>query len=92
MDDPVRYLTLQFLQWVDEKPRSYRDAMDAWRTSCPRLPVWEDAISLGLVTREAAATLNDAQIVLTGRGRDALNTTHIPRVKRTASLSKRSVG
>jgi hypothetical protein len=90
MDDPVRYLTLQFLQWVDEKPRSYRDAMDAWRTSCPRLPVWEDAISLGLVRREAAATLNDAQIVLTDRGREALKTTHIPMVKRTVPLRTRA--
>jgi hypothetical protein len=23
--------------------------MDAWRTSCPRLPVWEDAIDHGLI-------------------------------------------
>jgi hypothetical protein len=90
MDDPVRYLTLQFLQWVDEKPRSYRDAMDAWRTSCPRLPVWEDAISLGLVRREAGATLNDAQIVLTDPGRDALKTTHVPMVKRTVPLRTRA--
>jgi D-3-phosphoglycerate dehydrogenase len=25
--------------------------MDAWRTSCPKLPVWEDANARGLVTR-----------------------------------------
>jgi hypothetical protein len=25
--------------------------MEAWRTSCPRLTVWEDAIDAGFVTR-----------------------------------------
>jgi hypothetical protein len=26
--------------------------MDAWRTSCPRLPVWEDANDRGFVMRD----------------------------------------
>jgi hypothetical protein len=42
-------LVLDLLEWVAGKPRSYAEAMDAWRTSCPRLPVWEDAVDLGLV-------------------------------------------
>jgi D-3-phosphoglycerate dehydrogenase len=25
--------------------------MEAWRTSCPKLPVWEEANARGLVTR-----------------------------------------
>ncbi len=31
--------------------RPYDEVMDAWRTSCPRLPVWETANELGLVER-----------------------------------------
>jgi D-3-phosphoglycerate dehydrogenase len=29
--------------------------MDAWRTSCPRLPVWEEANDRGLVERQRAS-------------------------------------
>jgi hypothetical protein len=43
-------LTIQLLSWIDERPRTYEETMDAWRTTCPRLTVWEDALSAGLVT------------------------------------------
>lgn len=43
-------LTVQLLSWIDERPRTYDETMDAWRTTCPRLTVWEDALSAGLVT------------------------------------------
>jgi hypothetical protein len=42
-------LVLDFLEWVAKRPRSYSEVMEAWRTSCPRLPIWEDAVDLGLV-------------------------------------------
>jgi hypothetical protein len=42
-------LVLDFLEWVAKEPRPYAEVMDAWRTSCPRLPIWEDAVGLGLV-------------------------------------------
>lgn len=45
-------LILDLVEWVAQKPRPLDDVMEAWRTSCPRLPVWEDAIDRGLVTRE----------------------------------------
>ena len=44
-------LLLDLIEWVDARPRTYSETMDAWRTSCPRLPIWEDAIDLGLVAR-----------------------------------------
>ncbi len=44
-------LVLDLLEWIAEHPRAYADVMDAWRTSCPRLPVWEDACDAGLVAR-----------------------------------------
>lgn len=47
----VDALVLDLLEWVASGERSYQDVMDAWRTSCPRLPVWEDATERGLVAR-----------------------------------------
>jgi hypothetical protein len=51
MDAPEA-LILDLLEWVAKRERSYAEAMDAWRTSCPRLPVWEDACDRGLVRVE----------------------------------------
>lgn len=34
-------LILDLVAWIAEAPRQYNDVMEAWRTSCPRLPVWE---------------------------------------------------
>ena len=49
----VQSLLLDLLEWVAEQDRSYDDTMDAWRTSCPKLPVWEDATDRGLLELEA---------------------------------------
>lgn len=51
MQDTLTPLILDFLEWVAAEPRPYADVMDAWRTSCPRLTVWEDCVDRGLVTR-----------------------------------------
>jgi hypothetical protein len=45
-------LILDLLEWLATRERSYDEVMEAWRTSCPKLPVWEDANDRGLVTRE----------------------------------------
>jgi hypothetical protein len=47
-------LVLDLLEWLAAAPRPYADVMAAWRTSCPRLPVWEDAVDGGLVVEEGA--------------------------------------
>ena len=44
-------LILDLLEWIGPDPRPYTEVMDAWRTSCPRLTVWEDASDRGLVER-----------------------------------------
>lgn len=44
-------LVLDLIEWVAAEPRAYAEVMDAWRTSCPRLPVWEDAVDHGFVVR-----------------------------------------
>jgi D-3-phosphoglycerate dehydrogenase len=47
--DTVENLILDLIEWVGRREHTYEETMDAWRTSCPRLPVWEDAIERGLV-------------------------------------------
>ena len=49
MTDTVEHLILDLVEWVSLKERTYQETLDAWRTSCPRLPVWEDATDRGLV-------------------------------------------
>lgn len=72
-EDPAGYLTVQFLNWVAEAPRTYGDAMDAWRTSCPRLSIWDDAIRDGLVKMEKGdGPMRQSLVVVTGRGRIVL--------------------
>jgi hypothetical protein len=46
-DTVVEALILDLLEWVTRRDRTYEEVMDAWRTSCPRLPVWEDANDRG---------------------------------------------
>ncbi|HEV2560868.1 MAG TPA: hypothetical protein VGT78_01895 [Rhizomicrobium sp.] len=71
MSDTVDALILDLLEWVSAGERSYSETMEAWRTSCPRLPVWEDANDRGFVTR---AQVNGNPIVrLTPSGRALLD-------------------
>jgi D-3-phosphoglycerate dehydrogenase len=49
MIDTVENLILDLVEWVGRKERTYRETMEAWRTSCPKLPVWEDATDRGFV-------------------------------------------
>lgn len=67
---PVSSLTLDLLVWVASSPRCYAEAMEAWRTSCPRFPIWEDALSDDLIRLEHAPGTLMAQlrVVPTSRG------------------------
>lgn len=47
--DTVDALILDLLEWVGTEARPYEEVMEVWRTSCPRLPVWEDANARGFV-------------------------------------------
>lgn len=68
MSQAAHLLTIQFLLWLSERPRSYAEVMDAWRTSCPRLSIWEDATIGGLVHFAD----NGKTVVLTAKGRAML--------------------
>ena len=48
-------LILDLVDWLAAAPRPYAEVIDAWRTSCPRLTVWEDAMERGLLTCAADA-------------------------------------
>jgi hypothetical protein len=68
-------LLVQLLAWIAVRRRLYGDTMDAWRTSCPRLPVWEDAVERGLIeiVRGAEPGLRACEVRLTRAGRDFLD-------------------
>ena len=55
MSDPVDPLIVDLLEWIGPRGRPYAEVMDAWRTSCPRLPVWEEANSRGYIVHEQVA-------------------------------------
>jgi hypothetical protein len=51
MSDDLDALVLDLLEWIGPRFRPYGEVMEAWRTSCPRLPVWEDANDRGFIAR-----------------------------------------
>jgi hypothetical protein len=48
-------LVLDFVEWIAREPRLYSEVIATWRTSCPRLTIWEDAVDRGYVARETIA-------------------------------------
>jgi hypothetical protein len=67
MSDAVDTLVLDLLEWIGPRPRPYDEVLDAWRTSCPRLPVWEDATDRGFVARGPGGL-----VAVTSRGAEHL--------------------
>ncbi len=49
--DTLTPLICDLLEWLDREPRTHAEVMEGWRTSCPRLPVWEEATDQRLVAR-----------------------------------------
>ena len=70
MHDAVDALILDLLEYVASGEKDYADVMEAWRTSCPRLPVWEEANDRGLVTR--AKVDGRAVVAITASGQALL--------------------
>lgn len=60
-------LVRDLVGWVAEAPRPYAEVMAAWRTSCPRLTVWEDAIDAGLVRLEFHGGARIVRVTEAGR-------------------------
>ena len=64
-------LILDLLEWIAREPRCYADVIEVWRTSCPRLTVWEDAVDRGLVARRMSAE-GTPVVLLTSAGEHLL--------------------
>ena len=67
MSDPVDTLILDLLEWVGPGARPYREAMEVWRTSCPRLPVWEEAHARGFLEHHHSPG-SEAMISVSAKG------------------------
>ena len=55
MPETADALVLDFVEWIAREPRFYSEVIAAWRTSCPRLTIWEDAVDHGYVERQTIA-------------------------------------
>ena len=55
MTETADPLVLDFVEWVAREPRLYAEVVGTWKTSCPRLTIWEDAADKGYVARETVA-------------------------------------
>jgi len=55
MVDTTDPLVLDLVEWIAREPRLYSEVIETWRTSCPRLTVWEDAVDRGYVARQPGA-------------------------------------
>ena len=72
MEHSISPLTLQLLEWVAAQPRTYAEAMEAWRSHCPRHTIWEDALADGLVKIEGGFS-RESPVKLTAKGRTVLD-------------------
>ena len=73
MASEATFLMIQFLDWVDRRPRCYAELRDAWSSTCPLNCAWEDAVADDLVRYDG-----DGRLVLTGRGRARLDKASAP--------------
>ncbi|MBS0326636.1 MAG: 3-phosphoglycerate dehydrogenase [Proteobacteria bacterium] len=71
MSDPVPALVVDLLEWLGPQGKPYHEVMDAWRTSCPRLPVWETANEQGLIDHLPTPGAR-ARIAVSDKGREFL--------------------
>jgi hypothetical protein len=76
MTETADPLVLDFVEWIAREPRTYSEVIGTWKTSCPRLTIWEDAADLGLVAREMIAgfglivtVTEDGETLLRAHGR-----------------------
>ena len=72
LDKITTPLILDLLDWLAPGPRPYAEVMETWRTSCPRLTIWEDAVDNGLVERRYDADAGRSLVTLTISGRRML--------------------
>ena len=75
---PLDALIADLLESIGPDAKPYDDVISAWRTSCPRLPVWEDANERGFVARDG----KDVFVTESGRRFVALQRPRLPDPRR----------
>jgi hypothetical protein len=60
--------TLELLRWVTTRPRTYAEAIEVWRSNCPRLSVWDDAVISGLIRTNRNGSEPTVELTASGRG------------------------
>src|SRR5262249_32734653 len=75
VDSTLEALIVDFLLWLAQGEKGYEEVMEAWRTSCPKLPVWEEVNDRGFVSRELLE--GRAVIRITGSGLNYLERRHL---------------
>jgi len=86
-DHRLDALVLDLLEWLLPEPRPYAEVMEAWRTTCARLPIWEEAVDRGYLISEMVAR-GRVLVRLTPAGRAFLNARrgcHVQEAFRAAS-------
>ena len=73
MAESVSLLMREFLTWVASRRRTYTEAMEAWRSTCPRHSVWEDALVEGLVQISTDGEAHRSEVTLTPHGQAVLD-------------------
>jgi hypothetical protein len=66
MHRPADALVLDLVEWIAREPRPYAEVIETWRTSCPRLTIWEDAVDRGYVVRRP--TVEGLRVMVTESG------------------------
>jgi hypothetical protein len=80
MQEAVTPAILELLSWIAERPRTYGEAMQAWRSNCPRESPWEDALLRGFISvGDNGASMDVSAVILTAQGRAALGSSRSPR-------------
>lgn len=72
----LELLLLPFLATLADGPRGHGAVMEAWRTHCRRLAVWEEAQDRGLIRLDPGG--REVQVSLTEAGRALLRGTAAP--------------
>jgi hypothetical protein len=62
----------ELIAWIDERPRTYRETIEVWVSNCPRLSVWDDAVSDGLVEVVGGGATSEPVVAVTAAARAVL--------------------
>jgi hypothetical protein len=90
MKDPVEALIVDMLEWIGPNSRPYAEVIEAWRTSCPRLPVWKEANVRGFIDHTRAR--HEARVSLTLLDSRYLRAALDGRRRPTSASARTSVG